>query len=292
MENPAAGHSGGFDFYPAVGRGAGSGASEVREAGNVHMQNPAVGLVSAGVSDGPRIGVARPPNCSPQAKAAVAGQQWRHTDDSRGWKPVVEVFNGSCWNTCKRRIAASDASVFLLAEVRLLPHQIAAARSWCRRRGFTALFEPAAASAVGGMPSGGVAIVAKAELGLVPACDLDTCIVPHRAVGGAIDVPTVGHVALVAVYLDVSDKWGSGNLALMAQVGACFLCCPTVLRWGGPQQRACDMRRVVIPRVGGQRRGRAHGWYLSFLRGGMECDRLRHHHRFAGVVCGVGHGGR
>jgi hypothetical protein len=55
---------------------------------------------------------------------------------------------------------------------------------------------------------------------LVPACDLDTCIVPHRAIGGAIDVPTLGHVALVAVYLDVVDKWGSGNLALMAKVGA------------------------------------------------------------------------
>jgi hypothetical protein len=70
------------------------------------------------------------------------------------------------------------------------------------------------------MPSGGVAIVAKSELGLVPACGLDTRIVPHRAIGGAIDVPTLGHVALVAVYLDVADKWGSGNLALMSQVGA------------------------------------------------------------------------
>ena len=28
------------------------------------------------------------------------------------------------------------------------------------------------------------------------------------------------YVALVAVYLDVSDKWGSGKKALMAQVGA------------------------------------------------------------------------
>jgi hypothetical protein len=70
------------------------------------------------------------------------------------------------------------------------------------------------------MPSGGVAIVARAELGLVPVCELGTCIVPHRAIGGAIDVPTLGQVALVAVYLDVADKWGSGNLALTAQVGA------------------------------------------------------------------------
>ena len=135
-------------------------------------------------------------------------------------EPVVEVFNGSCWNTCKRRIAASDASVFLLAEVRLLSHQVAAAIAWCARRGLTAMFEPAAPSALGGLPSGGVAIVARVELGLVPACDLDTCITPHRAIGGSIDVPTVGHVALVAAYLDVGDKWGSSNLAIMAQVGA------------------------------------------------------------------------
>jgi endonuclease/exonuclease/phosphatase family metal-dependent hydrolase len=116
-------------------------------------------------------------------------------------------------------MVVSDASVFLLAEVRLLQCDIPAAISWCRRRGFSSLFEPAAPSTLGGMPSGGVAIVAKAELGLVPVNDV-TCIVPHRAVGGAIDVPTLGHVALVAVYLDVADKWGSGNLALMAQVGA------------------------------------------------------------------------
>ena len=169
---------------------------------------------------GVRIGTARPPNRSPEVRAAASGQQWSHTDDGGGWQPVVEVFNGSCWNTCKRRMAVSDASVFLLAEVRLLPHEVAAAIAWCRRRGFTALIEPAAPSSLGGMPSGGVAIVAKAELGLVPACGLDTRIAPHRAIGGAIDVPTVGHVALVAVYLDVADKWGSGNLAIMAQVGA------------------------------------------------------------------------
>ena len=167
---------------------------------------------------GVRIGTARPPNRSPEVRAAASGQQWSHTDDGGGWQPVVEVFNGSCWNTCKRRMAVSDASVFLLAEVRLLPHEVAAAIAWCRRRGFTALIEPAAPSSLGGMPSGGVAIVAKAELGLGPACGLDTRIAPHRAIGGAIDVPTVGRVALVAVYLDVADKWGSDNLAIMAQV--------------------------------------------------------------------------
>ena len=62
--------------------------------------------------------------------------------------------------------------------------------------------------------------MAKSELGLVPACELETRIAPHRAIGGAIEVPTLGHVALVAVYLDVADRWGSCNLALMAQVGA------------------------------------------------------------------------
>ena len=43
---------------------------------------------------------------------------------------------------------------------------------------------------------------------------------PHRAVGGAIDVPTLGHVAVEAVHLDVADKWGSGNLALVPKIGA------------------------------------------------------------------------
>ena len=62
--------------------------------------------------------------------------------------------------------------------------------------------------------------MARTALGLVPAGDLDTCIVPHRAIGGSIDVPSLGHVALVAVYLDVVDKWGSSNLATMAQIGA------------------------------------------------------------------------
>ena len=59
---------------------------------------------------------APPPNRSP----AVRGQQWEATADSGGRQPVVEVFNGSCCNTCKRRMVVSDASVFLVAEVRLL----------------------------------------------------------------------------------------------------------------------------------------------------------------------------
>lgn len=65
-------------------------------------------------------------------------------------------------------MAVSDASVFLLTEVRVLPCDIPAAMSWCRRRGFSAISGPAAPSAHGGMPPGGVANVVKVELGLVP----------------------------------------------------------------------------------------------------------------------------
>lgn len=116
-------------------------------------------------------------------------------------------------------MAASDASVFLLAEIRFLQRDSPAAQSSCGRRGFTALFKPASPSALGGLPSGGVAIVAKAELGLVPI-NVFTSNASHRAIAKAIEAPTLGHVALVAVYPDVSDKRGSGNVALMAQVGA------------------------------------------------------------------------
>ena len=58
----------------------------------------------------------------------------------------------------------------------------------------------------------------------MPACGWDFCIVLHRAIGGTIDVPTLGHVAFTAVSLDVAGKWGSGSLALMAQVDASLSC--------------------------------------------------------------------
>ena len=44
-----------------------------------------------------------------------------------------------------------DASVILLAEVRLLPHEVTAAIAWCGRHGFTAFIEPALQSELGGM---------------------------------------------------------------------------------------------------------------------------------------------
>jgi hypothetical protein len=125
-------------------------------------------------------------------------------------------------------MSASDADIFLFQEVRLLHHQIGPALDWCRRRGFEAVFEPAKPSDVGGMPSGGVAIVARSHLGLVAHCE-GAKVTAHRAVAASVDVPGAGKVLLVSVYLDVEDRLGSINLALLADVGHAI--CVSLLRW-------------------------------------------------------------
>ncbi len=78
---------------------------------------------------------------------------------------LAEVVNSTGWGPLKRRLLSTSSQLVLAQETWVLQDQVAGASTWARKIGWEAIWAPAAVGDGGGA-SGGVAIFARAGLGL------------------------------------------------------------------------------------------------------------------------------
>jgi hypothetical protein len=102
----------------------------------------------------------------------------------------------------------------------VLPDQLAKASSWARRKGWHSLWAPAAVGPGGGA-SGGVAILARAELGLRHPIVGSHVLHEARAVAGFVDPPGHRPILLASVYLRDGRGMSADNKNVLARIGEC-----------------------------------------------------------------------
>ena len=131
----------------------------------------------------------------------------------------AESINGSCWNTCKRRLVKLGPEVLMVVaqEVRLFDEGINEAHCWLAANGWQGLFLPAE-HGEGGGASAGVAILVRSCVGLA-APPGGQEVVPHRILAGLVQVP--GDVAFImyAGYFQDGIGCTGENLRMLGKFG-------------------------------------------------------------------------
>ncbi len=145
------------------------------------------------------------------------GERRRLEEDFR---LIVETTNSTGWGPLRRRLLDTSAHVVLAQETWVLPDQMARASSWARRNGWHSLWAPAA-TGPGGGASGGVAILARAELGLRHPIAGSHVLHEARAVAGFVDPPGHRPILLASVYLKDGKGMSTDNKDIPARVGEC-----------------------------------------------------------------------
>ncbi len=102
----------------------------------------------------------------------------------------------------------------------MLPDQLAKASSWARRKGWHSLWAPAGVGPGGGA-SGGVAILARAELGLRHPIIGSHVLEEARAVAGFVHPPGHRPILLTSVYLKDGRGLSADNRNVLARIGEC-----------------------------------------------------------------------
>ena len=118
---------------------------------------------------------------------------------------VVETANTNAWSTAKRRMAATDAHVFIGQEMHIAEAQIPDAQAWAAAKGWKALFAPAIhgrgePEGPGVYGSGGLVIAVRDIFGLRPPEDQDMVISEGRALEVIVDVLGMPAIHVVSVY--------------------------------------------------------------------------------------------
>ncbi len=178
-----------------------------------------------------------------------AGRESRRGEEQ--FKLLVETVNSTGWGPLQRRLTSTSAHVVLAQETWILPCQVAMAQGWARRRGWHSVWAPAVVGPGGGA-SGGVAILARTELGLRYPIQGSHIVEEARAVAGFVNPPGHRPILLASVYLRDGKGAGADNRATLARVGACasaqgagclplvggdFQCCPSDIEGTGfPEQ--------------------------------------------------------
>ncbi len=145
------------------------------------------------------------------------GDRRRQEEDFR---LIVETVNSTGRGPLRRRLLHTDAHVVMAQETWVLPDQLAKASSWARRKGWQSLWAPAAVGPGGGA-SGGVAILARAELGLRHPIVGSHVLEEARAVAGFVDPPGHRPILLACAYLRDGKGMSISNKATLARIGEC-----------------------------------------------------------------------
>ena len=167
-----------------------------------------------------------------------SGADVEPTDDAQGeFALTVECFNVGSWASAKARISSAGAEVhaFLFQEVRLSATQVHEADRWLAARGWQAVWSPAERLASGRL-SGGVAVVARATLGLaLPTMDANAKaeLYPAHLVVGMLGLPGGRDICIASVYAFDSEGESPRNAAILETLAAFSADCGRPMLAGG-----------------------------------------------------------
>jgi hypothetical protein len=144
-------------------------------------------------------------------------------------KPMkVVTANCTCWKSIRGflekpipgvqaadRVAAGGADAVLVQEHHLLDHELAAVSVWCLANGWKSMWSPACSTEDGGTTSG-VAILVKAEFGLIDRHVFEAA--AHRGLAATFQYPGTPDVKLVCLYLESGSPLQGPSALLCGQV--------------------------------------------------------------------------
>ncbi len=133
----------------------------------------------------------------------------------------VVTVNVTAWSSALAFLASTDADVLMVQEHKLGPEASEEAVAWLRRRGWNAIMAPAEAGPTGGW-SGGVAILARAHVGMGMPLAGSEVIHPARAVAARLEPPGGRPHAAVCVYLCDGKGLAQCNMDILKSVGTCL----------------------------------------------------------------------
>ncbi len=131
----------------------------------------------------------------------------------------VITTNTTSWRGLRDVLRSTSAHVVLAQEHHPPPEDIPAKAAWAARRGWKAIFFPAAPGNGTGWRAG-VAILTRNYIGLSPPRTGSGCIVPARALAAVIGAPGYRPFTAVSAYLEDGGNMGKTNMAIMANIGA------------------------------------------------------------------------
>ncbi len=141
--------------------------------------------------------------------------------ETEAFELVVETVNATAWGSLKRFLRTSKAHLVLAQEHHLGPERTAAASSWAIRRGWKSIFAPALKGEGQGWKAG-VAIFARAELGLSMPRVGQHMVVPGRAVVALLEAPGYRPCTVVSLYLQDGIGLAASNMEHLEAVGKCL----------------------------------------------------------------------
>ena len=144
-------------------------------------------------------------------------------------KPMkVVTANCTCWKSIRGflgkpipgvqaadRAVAGGADAVLVQEHHLLDHELAAVSVWCLANGWKSMWSPACSTEDGGTTSG-VAILVKAEFGLIDRHVFEAA--AHRGLAATFQYPGTPDVKLVCLYLESGSPLQGPSALLCGQV--------------------------------------------------------------------------
>ncbi len=146
-----------------------------------------------------------------------SGRDTKGGDDE--FRLVVETVNATGWTALKKRLAATDAHAVLAQETWVTQAGVAAASAWARRHGWKSVWSPAVTTDKGGT-SAGVAVFARAFLGLHYPSGGPHEICASRAVAAILEIPGQRPILVASCYLVQGIGAAEENKTILAKVGA------------------------------------------------------------------------
>ncbi len=130
----------------------------------------------------------------------------------------VMTVNATAWRSMQPLLATTDADVILVQEHKVMYQQVDEMIAWLRVRGWNALVAEAEEGPNGG-PSAGVAIIARAHVGLsLPPVGTEA-VVPARVVAAKVEAPGTRPFVALSAYLHDGEGLSSRNLNVLKTVG-------------------------------------------------------------------------
>ncbi len=149
---------------------------------------------------------------------ATEEQQLQGRQDVGMYALRIITVNITSWRSVLGLLATTTADVLLIQEHKLGEERAEEAAEWLRRRGWNALFSPAERGPNGGW-SAGVAVIARAHIGLSYPPSGSEIVEPARAVAARIEAPGCRPIVVLSMYLHDGKGMSRCNVELLGKIG-------------------------------------------------------------------------
>ncbi len=130
----------------------------------------------------------------------------------------IVTVNITSWRSVLKFLSTTEADVLLIQEHKLGEEQADEAAEWLRKRGWNSLFAPAEKGPNGGW-SAGVAVLARAHVGLSLPPSGTEIVEPARVVAAKVEAPGCRPMVVVSMYLHDGKGLAKCNIDLLGKVG-------------------------------------------------------------------------